>query len=165
MEIKCFEECYFSCIILFQEIRNEILSFAFLLFLWEKALQILEIPLHFAKCEPLIRTLRYILDIWNAFDKVWQKGLLYKLKQNGILGKLFDIISNFLNFRKQRVVLQSTCIRRRLLGPLKSGCFGQVIILWNTFIKQPQPKSGRSWWVFSFYSHCECFINSQDLLE
>ena len=33
------------------------------------------------------------------------QGVLYTLKQNGISGKLFDIISDFLNFRKQRVVL------------------------------------------------------------
>ena len=45
------------------------------------------------------------LDISKAFDKVWHKGLLHKLKQNGISGKLFDIINDFLNFRKQRVVL------------------------------------------------------------
>ena len=41
--------------------------------------------------------------------------LLHKLKQNGITEKLFDIITNFLNFRKQRVVLNGqysswTCI-------------------------------------------------------
>ena len=30
---------------------------------------------------------------------------MYKLKQNGISGKLFEIITAFLNFRKQRVVL------------------------------------------------------------
>ena len=45
------------------------------------------------------------LDTSKAFDKVWNKGLWYKLKQNGISGKLFDIITDFLNFRKQRVVL------------------------------------------------------------
>ena len=45
------------------------------------------------------------LDMSKAFDKVWHKGLLHKLKQNGISGKLFDIITNFLSFRKQRVVL------------------------------------------------------------
>ena len=44
-------------------------------------------------------------DISKAFDKVWYNGLLYKLKQNGISGKLFDIITDFLNFRKQRVLL------------------------------------------------------------
>ena len=40
----------------------------------------------------------------KAFDKVWHKGLLYKLKKNGVSGNLFDIITNCLNFRKQRVV-------------------------------------------------------------
>ena len=45
------------------------------------------------------------LDISKAFDKVWHRGLLYKLKQNGNSGKLFDINTDFLNFWKQRVVL------------------------------------------------------------
>ena len=36
------------------------------------------------------------LDISKAFHKVWDTGLLYKLKQNGISGKLFDTITNFL---------------------------------------------------------------------
>ena len=45
------------------------------------------------------------LDISKAFDNVWCKGLLYILKQIGISGKLFDIITDFLNFRKPRVVL------------------------------------------------------------
>ena len=37
------------------------------------------------------------LDISKAFDKVWHKGLLYKLKQNGISGNLLDTITDFLN--------------------------------------------------------------------
>ena len=37
-----------------------------------------------------------------TIDKVWHKGLLYKLKQYGISGKLLAIIKDFLNFRKQR---------------------------------------------------------------
>ena len=45
------------------------------------------------------------LDISKTCDKVWHKGLLHKLKQNPISEKLFDIITDFLNFRKQRVVL------------------------------------------------------------
>ena len=45
------------------------------------------------------------LDISKAFDKVWHKGLLYKLKQNGISGNLLDTITDFLNCRKQRVAL------------------------------------------------------------
>ena len=33
-------------------------------------------------------------DISKAFDRVWHKGLLFKLKQNGINGKLVLWISN-----------------------------------------------------------------------
>ena len=43
------------------------------------------------------------LDISKALSL--HKGLLHKLKQNGISGKLFEIITNLLNFRKQRVFL------------------------------------------------------------
>ena len=45
------------------------------------------------------------LDISKAFDKVWHKGLIYKLKQNGISGNILNTIINFLSFRKQWVVL------------------------------------------------------------
>ena len=45
------------------------------------------------------------LDITKAFDKVWQKGLIHKLEQNGIGGPLLKILVDFLKSRKQRVVL------------------------------------------------------------
>ena len=44
-------------------------------------------------------------DISKAFDKVWHEGLIYKLKQNGVKDKLLETLTNFLNDRKQRVVL------------------------------------------------------------
>ena len=44
-------------------------------------------------------------DISKAFDKVWYKGLIFKLKQNDISDKFLNIIADFLSFRKQRVVL------------------------------------------------------------
>ena len=52
-----------------------------------------------------LETLGIFLDISKVFDKVWHKALLHKIKQNGISGKMVDIITDFLNFRKQRVVL------------------------------------------------------------
>ena len=45
------------------------------------------------------------LDITKAFDKVWHKGLIFKLKQNGMSGKLLSILTDFLTLRKQGVVL------------------------------------------------------------
>ena len=45
------------------------------------------------------------LDISKAFDKVWHKGLIFKLKQNGISDNILNIITDFLSSRKQQVVL------------------------------------------------------------
>ena len=46
-------------------------------------------------------------DISKAFDRVWHKGLLFKLRQNGIEGTLLKWLSNYLSNRSQKVVLQS----------------------------------------------------------
>ena len=45
------------------------------------------------------------LDISKAFDKVWHSGLIFKLKQNGIHGKLLNMLEHYLSNRKQRVIL------------------------------------------------------------
>ena len=45
------------------------------------------------------------LDISKAFDKVWHKGLLFKLSHNGISGNFFGVLSSFLSDRKQRALL------------------------------------------------------------
>ena len=44
------------------------------------------------------------LDIPKVFDKVWYEGLIFKLKQNGISGKVV-ILTFIKKNRKQRVVL------------------------------------------------------------
>ena len=46
-----------------------------------------------------------ILDISKAFNKVRYNGLIYKLKQNKVSGNLLNLIIDFLDARKQRVVL------------------------------------------------------------
>ena len=43
--------------------------------------------------------------ISKAFDRVWHKGLLYKLQTVGITGYLLQWFTDYLNNRKQRVVL------------------------------------------------------------
>ena len=45
------------------------------------------------------------LDISKAFDRVWHKGLLYKLKKNGINGTLLKWLSDYLCNRYQRVII------------------------------------------------------------
>ena len=45
------------------------------------------------------------LDIYNAFDKVWHEGTIFKLQQKGVLDDLVNILSDFLRNRKQSVTL------------------------------------------------------------
>ena len=47
-------------------------------------------------------------DISKAFDMVWHCGLLFKLKQNGIHGRLIDWIENYLSDRTQKVFIGSS---------------------------------------------------------
>ena len=44
-------------------------------------------------------------DISKGFDRVWHKGLLYKLQTVGITGHLLQWFTDYLNNREQRVVL------------------------------------------------------------
>ena len=41
----------------------------------------------------------------KAFDKVWHKGLMFKLKSDGFSGSLLRLIDSFLSNRFQRVLL------------------------------------------------------------
>lgn len=45
-------------------------------------------------------------DVSKAFDKVWHRGIIFKLKQFGIENKLLDWFSNYLDNRKQRVIIK-----------------------------------------------------------
>lgn len=47
-------------------------------------------------------------DVSKAFDRVWHKGLIFKLKQLGVDGDVLKWISNYLNKRQQRVVIKSS---------------------------------------------------------
>ena len=49
-----------------------------------------------------------LLDISKAFDKVWHKGLLFKLKQNDVSGSLLMFFQDYLNNWKQCVVLNGS---------------------------------------------------------
>ena len=68
------------------------------------------------------------LDISKAFDKVWHEGLIFKLKQNGVSGRLLKLFESYLSNRKQRVMIngsfsdyaqiQSGVPQGSVLGPL-----------------------------------------------
>ena len=61
-------------------------------------------------------------EISKAFDKVWHKGLLYKLESYGVKGKLLDLLTNYLRDRVQRVVLNGQCSdRERILSDVPQG--------------------------------------------
>ena len=46
------------------------------------------------------------LDASKAFDKVWHVGLIYKLKQLGIVDDLLTWFQSYLSNRRQRVVVE-----------------------------------------------------------
>ena len=54
---------------------------------------------------PSLEACCIFLDLSKAFDSVWHKGLLHKLKNNGIHGDLLSLLEFFLHNRYQRVVL------------------------------------------------------------
>ena len=71
------------------------------------------------------------LDISKAFDRVWHKGLLFKLKSNGIEGNLFNLIESFLCNRLQRVVLngQNSKWEKIAAGVPKGSILGPLLFL------------------------------------
>ena len=63
-------------------------------------------PCHQAFENPKSLEVRAVfLDISKAFDN---DGLIFKLKQNGVSGSLLMFFQNYLNNRKQRVVLNGS---------------------------------------------------------
>ena len=51
------------------------------------------------------RDVRFVFcDVSKAFDKVWHKGLLFKLKLTGVNKQLISWIESYLSDRQQKVV-------------------------------------------------------------
>ena len=63
-----------------------------------------EIPASFDS-NPLADVRSVFLDISKSFDKIWHKGLLYKLKSYGVKGVLLSLLECYLRDQTQRVVL------------------------------------------------------------
>ena len=51
---------------------------------------------------------QFFCDISKAFDRVWHRGLIHKLRLTGINGSLLDWFCDYLSERKQRVVLSGS---------------------------------------------------------
>ena len=66
---------------------------------------------------PFLEVRGIFLDLSKAFDRVWRKGLIHKLKNIGIDGNLLILIESFLHNRHQRVVLIGVP-QGSVLGPL-----------------------------------------------
>ena len=72
--------------------------------------QLVDIYNSFCKAIDEVRAI--FCDITKAFDRVWHKGLLYKVQTVGITGHLLQLFTDYLNNRKQRVVLPRVFLSR-----------------------------------------------------
>ena len=63
-------------------------------------------------------TVAVFCDISKAFDRLWHKGLIEKLKSYGINGKLLKWLKDYISERKQQVLLNNSISS---LGTLKAG--------------------------------------------
>ena len=53
------------------------------------------------------------LDVKAAFDKVWHKGIIAKLSQLNIKGKVLELFSSYLTNRQQIVVVDGEKSQKR----------------------------------------------------
>jgi hypothetical protein len=55
-------------------------------------------------------------DFSKAFDKVWHKGLMHKIKSYGVDSNLLNWFSSYLQDRQQRVLITIVGVLLNILG-------------------------------------------------
>ena len=70
-------------------------------------------------------------DISKAFDRVWHKGLIFKLKQQWVRGSLLNWISNYLGNREQRVIVGQSYsdVKHVKAGVFQGSVIGPLLFL------------------------------------
>ena len=58
------------------------------------------------------------LDMSKAFDRVWHRGLTYKMERMGITGELLAWITDYLHKRKHQVAING---QTSIPAPIKAG--------------------------------------------
>ena len=71
------------------------------------------------------------LDISNAFDKVWHKGLLHKITSYGIKGRVYSVLKSFITGRSMKVVVngQSSNVYLLNAGVPQGSVLGPTLFL------------------------------------
>lgn len=63
------------------------------------------------------------LDISKAFDRVWNRGMIAKLRSNGVEGNLLNWYISYLSCRKKRVIIVGVYSDWRYIEAFTDGCF------------------------------------------